>query len=146
LNPPTTTQCVTFICSIIFLIIIKFVYIFWAWYCWNLFVFFRSGSYGAWNSCILYCDSRLVRLLCGASYFRDIVLIFKLILFIFDISEFSYWTDRVKFWRLKMKTSRATAWLLNTMNNWFSISIVAYCGYMCNWIMETNAFIEFFSS
>ena len=136
----------TFIFGIIFFIIIKFVYIFWAWYCWDLFVFFRSGSYGAWNSCILSGDSRLDRLLCDASYFRHIVLIFKLILFIFDISEFSYWTDCVEFLSLKMKTRRAIAWLLNTLNHWFLISIVTYCGYMCNWIIETNAFLEFFSS
>jgi hypothetical protein len=36
---------------------------------------FQVWSCGAWNSCILSFDSRLVRLLCGASYFRDIVLI-----------------------------------------------------------------------
>ena len=52
----------------------------------------------------------------------------------------------VIFWSLKMKTRRAIAWLLDTVNHWFLISMVTYYGYMCNWIMETNAFLEFFSS
>ena len=52
----------------------------------------------------------------------------------------------VKFWSLKMKTRRAIAWLLDTVNHWFLISMVTYYGYMCNWIIETNAFLEIFSS
>ena len=52
----------------------------------------------------------------------------------------------VKFWSLKIKTRQAIAWLLDTVNHWFLISMVTYYGYMCNWIMETNAFLEIFSS